>query len=185
MADAEGPGGSLQEKLDELRILEGRRPFGGRAGRIRRVLLWAVLVMDPVNAPARTPRATFRPQLVAGRGLRGEEREKTVAVVGRQYAETHTTAAGYKVSEMVYPGHTPGVIVGTTRVEVVGIFESGSADGDKVMIAPLSLAQKLAGAPEAVSLITVTPRSPADVQAIRKAVEAALGGKVEVRVAGQ
>jgi len=138
--------------------------------------------VDPVNAPARTLRGTFRPKLVAGRSLRVDDREKTAAVVGRQYAESHKTAAGYKISEMVYPGHTPGLMLGKTRVEVVGIFEGGSADADQLVIVPLALAQTLGDAPEAASLITVTVRSAADAEALKKTLEAQLKDKVDVRV---
>lgn len=138
--------------------------------------------IDPVNTPARTPRAAFRPKLVAGRAFRADDREKIVAIVSRQYAETHKTATGYKVSEMVYPGHTPGLTFGKTRVEIVGIFEGGSADADQLVIVPLALARTLGNAPDALSLVSVTLRSPADADALEKALEAELKDKADVRV---
>jgi hypothetical protein len=138
--------------------------------------------VDPVNAPARTLRGTFRSKLVAGRGFRADDRDKIVAIVGKQYAESHKTAAGYKIAEMVYPGHTPGLMLGKTRVEVVGIFDGGSADADQLVLVPLALAQTLGDAPEAASLVTVTLRSAADAEAVKKTLDAELKDKVDVRV---
>lgn len=137
---------------------------------------------DPVNAPARTQRAAFVPKLGAGRGLRTEDRDKAVVITSRQYAETRKTAAGYKLAEMVYPGHVPGLLLGKTRVEVVGIFEA-PADSDKLVIAPLAFAQTFAGTPDAVGLITVTVRSAADAETTKKALESSLKGTVDVRIA--
>lgn len=138
--------------------------------------------VDPVNAPARMPARVFRLKFAAGRGLRADDRDKPVAIVGKQYAESHKTAAGYKISEMVYPGHTAGLVLGKTRVEVVGIFDGESADADQFVIVPLTLAQTLGDAPEAASLVTVTLRSAADAEALKKTLEAELKDKVDVRV---
>lgn len=185
-----GSGGDVNKRLPStaLAAVKKASPAGTRVEQYLFAKLddgTLVVGLDPVNALVRIPQqATFRPKFVAGRGLRGDDRDKTVAVVGRQYAETHKTAAGYKVAEMVYPGHTPGVIVGKTRVEVVGIFEGASAEGDKIMVVPLAAAQGLVGAPDAVSLVVVTLRAGSEVDGVRKALEAALGGTVDVRVVG-
>lgn len=45
MTDAAGGGRSLEEHLERLRIPQEQRPFEGRARRVRRPLLWAVLLV--------------------------------------------------------------------------------------------------------------------------------------------
>jgi hypothetical protein len=76
-------------------------------------------------------------------------------VVGKQYAETHKTPFGFRIAEMVYPGHTPGITLGGGRVEVVGIFE----------------------------LIVTRPGT--EVTPVKQALQSSLGSEVEVRVVGR
>lgn len=144
-----------------------------------------VVGLDPVTASLRHPGGVLRPRFVAGRSLKGEDSGQPVAVVGKRYAETRKTAFGYKIAGMVYPGHVPNVLVGDTLVKVVGIFETGSADGDNLMVAPLAFAQTLASAPQNVNLIVLRTRSPAEADATRKTLEASLGDKVDIRVPGK
>lgn len=141
--------------------------------------------LDPVNATVRTPRAQFRPRFVAGRGLSDSDRGQAVAVVGKQYADTHKTAFGYKLSGMVYPGHVPNVFMGDALVKVVGIFEIGSSEGDKLVVTSLAFAQTLARAPREVNLIVLTVRSAAESKTVKKTLETLLEGKADIRISGK
>lgn len=141
-----------------------------------------VVGLDPVTASFRHPKGALRPQFVAGRGLKAEESGRPIAVVGKRYADTHKTAFGYKISGMVYPGHVPNVFIGDSLVKIVGIFETGSADGDNLMLVPLAFAQQLARAPQSANLVVLLASDTAEAEAARKALEASLGAKVAIRI---
>ncbi len=181
-------GGNVEKPLPQgiLEKVRSALPSGARVEQYLFVKLeeGAVIVgIAPLNAPFRTPMETFRPRFTAGRGFKSEDAGQAVAVIGQRYAETHKTVFGYKISEMVYPGHTPRVPLTEGRtVEVVGIFESGSADGDNQLVMPLKAVQQLLKRPGQLHRIFVPAKSAAEAEQLKKALERALGSDVEVQI---
>lgn len=171
-----------------LEKIKGAVPAGARVQQYLFVPLEdgaLAIGLDPVNAPFRTPRGGFRPKLTAGRLFKAEDAEHNVAVVGTHYAETHKTPFGFRIAEMVYPGHTPGITLGGERVEVVGIFESGTPEGDNAMVLPLAPAQQRLQKPGVVHRVLIATRPGTALEPLKQALQSALGGEVEVRVVGR
>ena len=120
-----------------------------------------------------------------GRGFKKKDEGKNFAIVGKIYAEDYgegmtgmTGMAGMKHSFSL--GQSFKLKEAETRTRVIGRLEvSPESEAQKVFL-PLATAQKIYGMEGKFSRLFVTVKSPGDMDQVKRDLEAALGGSMEV-----
>ncbi|MCZ6621104.1 MAG: ABC transporter permease [Deltaproteobacteria bacterium] len=117
-----------------------------------------------------------------GRGFKKKDEGKNFAIVGKIYHEDYgqgmTGMAGMKHSFSI--GQSFKLKEAETRTRVIGRLNvSPESEAQKVFL-PLATAQKIYGMEGKFSRLFVTVKSPGDMDQVKKDLEAALGGSMEV-----
>lgn len=130
-----------------------------------------------------------RPRLVAGRGLRPEDRGQPVVVAGQAFATYFGLRPGSRFvlkGEHVAVQDRPGreVAIADLEVEVVGIFEAGFVFGDNQLFMPLDVAQRFSKQEGRITHVYVTAASVDRVEAVEEGLRDAFGDEADV-ISGQ
>ncbi len=117
-----------------------------------------------------------------GRGFKKKDEGKNFAIVGKIYHEDYgqgmTGMAGMKHSFSI--GQSFKLKEAETRTRVIGRLNvSPESEAQRVLL-PLATAQKIYGMEGKFSRLFVTVNSPGDMDQVKKDLEAALGGSMEV-----
>jgi len=120
--------------------------------------------------------------IAMGREFKKKDEGKNFAIVGMIYAEDYgegmTGMAGMKHSFSV--GQSFKLKEAETRTRVIGRLKvSPESEAQKVFL-PLATAQKIYGMEGKLSSLFVTVKSPGDMDQVKRDLEAALGGSMEV-----
>ncbi len=120
--------------------------------------------------------------IAMGREFKKKDEGKNFAIVGMIYAEDYgegmTGMAGMKHSFSV--GQSFKLTEAETRTRVIGRLKvSPESEAQKVFL-PLATAQKIYGMEGKLSSLFVTVKSPGDMDQVKRDLEAALGGSMEV-----
>jgi len=160
------PGVSSTEKYLYVRQVDNTKKFP----------VSVIAGMDPITSELRVNShgEVGTPRLTRGRGFNTDDAGRLFALVGQVYAEQNGLGVGSVV------------ILGDSRLEVIGIFDSGFVFGNNQIFVPLKVAQELAykeeyiSSSDRISQVFVTVQSVDRVEAVERALRNELGDAVDV-----
>jgi ABC-type lipoprotein release transport system permease subunit len=142
--------------------------------------VFGVEVEGPLQLPAHG-RLVTASILEGGRGFNADEGERLVMLVGRTFAENHTTPFGYKILGMVQENHKPFFFLGENQVSIQGIYETGDSTTDAGIVLPLGVAQRLAGLEGRASILYVIADEAA-ADEVEKTLQASMADEARIAV---
>ena len=117
-----------------------------------------------------------------GREFKKKDEGKNFAIVGKIYAEDYGQGmmgmAGMK--HFFELGQSFKLKEGKTRTRVIGGFSASPESEAQKVFLPLATAQKIYGMEGKLSRVFITVKSPGDMDQVKRDLEAALGGSMEV-----
>lgn len=138
-----------------------------------------VLGVD-VSAPLRIPAApsTHAPQLQVGRLFGPSDAQRAVAIVGQEYAKVGKTIYGYHIAGMV--NHEPPIRLGDMDLRVIATFATGDRTMEQYVLVPLTIAERLSGAPGQASGLYIQIDEPTHIEAVERDLKATLGQDITI-----
>jgi len=160
------PGVSSTEKYLYVRQVDNTKKFP----------VSVIAGMDPITSELRVNShgEVGTPRLTRGRGFNTNDAGKFIALVGQVYADQNDLELGSVFA------------LGDSRLEVIGIFDSGFVFGNNQAFVPLKVAQELAykeeyiSSTDRISQVFVTARSVDVVDVVERALRNELGDAVDV-----
>lgn len=133
------------------------------------------------GAPLRLPGASQDtvPEVVNGRAFGPQDAERSVAIVGREYANAGKTIYGYQIAGMI--DHNPPIQLGDLEVRVIGMFSTGDRATDSQVLVPLNVAERLASFSEQASGLYVQVDDPDNVEQVERELRTVLGEGVSMQ----
>jgi ABC-type lipoprotein release transport system permease subunit len=170
--------GLAQNSVDQIAQLENVTDVGGyvaiTAGQIQ------ILGVDASKPLILEANGTLvAPSVVEGRLLESGDAGQNVMIAGKTFAENNETGYGYPILGM--GAHNPPFYLDDEKeLTILGVYETGSAEGDNWMIVPLDTAQQLFGKP-GVNVIYVTVNDPNNRTSVIDRVKQIVGEKATVQ----
>ena len=126
-----------------------------------------------------------KPKIIDGRDLSPQDKGKSVAVVGKAYADYYNLKVGdtfiLRADQVALQDRPdPNVVIKDTEAKVIGIFESGFVFGDNQLFMPLDVTQRIFKQEGKASHAFVTASSVNKVEEVQEALWEKFQGKADV-----
>ncbi len=126
-----------------------------------------------------------KPKIIDGRDLSPQDKGKSVAVVGKAYADYYNLKVGdtfiLRADQVALQDRPdPNVVIKDTEAKVIGIFESGFVFGDNQLFMPLDVTQRIFKQEGKASHAFVTASSVDMVEEVQEALWEKFQGKADV-----
>jgi len=170
-----------EETVDKIRGFQN-------ISRIERYLLIKTKPHDVIGIEPGAPLRIISPdgkllegKVEVGRGFKEKDEGKNFAIVGKIHAEDYGyrgTMAGMK--HFFELGQSFKLKEAKTRTRVIGGFSASPESEAQKVFLPLATAQKIYGMEGKLSRVFITVKSPGDMDQVKRDLEAALEGSMEV-----